>query len=109
MTLKKRENLIYLIIWIVLFLIPLAKWLQEDIPVPARAVWFEIFRSWAVIAVLLVLFLIHNFFILPFLLSKGKAGKVSSVYCNPAHSILRFCLYLSPEIQTGKDGKETST
>lgn len=75
MTLKKRENLVYLIIWGVLFLIPLAKWLQEDIPVPARAVWFEIFRSWAVIAILLVLFLIHNFFILPLLISKGKAGK----------------------------------
>lgn len=75
MTLKKRENLIYLIIWVVLFLIPLAKWLQEDIPVPARAVWFEIFRSWAVIAILLILFLIHNFFILPLIISKGKAGK----------------------------------
>ena len=75
MTLKKRENLIYLIIWVVLFLIPLAKWLQEDIPVPARTVWFEIFRSWAVIAILLILFLIHNFFILPLIISKGKAGK----------------------------------
>lgn len=75
MTLKKRENLIYLIIWIVLFLIPLAKWLQEDIPVPARAVWFEIFRSWVIIAALLILFLIHNLFILPLLINKGKAGK----------------------------------
>ncbi len=75
MTLKKRENLVYLIIWTILFLLPLTRWLQEDITLPSKDIWSIIIRSWQYLLPLLILFLIHNLLILPLLNRKGQTGK----------------------------------
>ena len=75
MTLKKRENLVHLIVWTILFLLPLTRWLQEDITLPPKEIWNDIIHSWQSLVPLLILFLIHNLLILPFLTKKDQAGK----------------------------------
>ena len=75
MTLKKRENLVYLIIWTVLFLLPLTRWLQENITASSKEIWNDIIRMWQSFVPLLILFLIHNLLILPFLTKKGQPRK----------------------------------
>ncbi|MBR5398041.1 MAG: sensor histidine kinase [Bacteroidales bacterium] len=75
MTLKKRENIVYLIVWTILFLLPLTRWLQEDITLPPKDIWSIIIRSWQSLLPLLILFLIHNLLILPLLNRKGQTGK----------------------------------
>ena len=75
MALKKRERLIYLIIWVILFLIPVVKLFEADDSVPGKIIWNELFRAWLSIIPLLLLFLIHNHLIIPILTRKGRNGK----------------------------------
>lgn len=75
MTLKKRERLIYLIVWAILFIIPVFRILQGDDSVPRQVIWNKIIRAWMSIIPLLILFLIHNHLIIPILTRKGRNGK----------------------------------
>ena len=75
MTLKKRENLVYLIVWVTWFLIPTIKWILENTPGVPGDNWNELSRQLLSIVPLFILFLIHNFLILPILIKRGKAGK----------------------------------
>ena len=75
MTLKKRENLVYLIVWVTWFLIPTIKWILENTPGVPGDNWNELSRQLLSIVPLFILFLIHNFLILPILIKRGKTGK----------------------------------
>ena len=75
MTLKKRENLVYLIVWVTWFLIPTIKWILENTPGVPVDNWNELSRQLLSIVPLFILFLIHNFLILPILIKRGKTGK----------------------------------
>jgi len=75
MTLKKRENLVYLIVWVAWFLIPTIKWILENTPGVPGDNWNELSRQLLSIVPLFILFLIHNFLILPILIKRGKTGK----------------------------------
>ena len=75
MTLKKRENLVYLIVWTAWFLIPTIKWILENTPGVPGDNWNELSRQLLSIVPLFILFLIHNFLILPILIKRGKTGK----------------------------------
>ena len=75
MTLKKRENLVHLIVWVTWFLIPTIKWILENTPGVPGDNWNELSRQLLSIVPLFILFLIHNFLILPILIKRGKTGK----------------------------------
>lgn len=68
-----RENIIYLVLWLLLFLAPLASMYMRtmnhsDITFD----WMEIFDIWKMYLVYLVIFLVHNFLIAPLLIYKHQ-------------------------------------
>ncbi len=87
MTLKKRENLVYLIVWVTWFLIPTIKWILENTPGVPGDNWNELSRQLLSIVPLFILFLIHNFLILPILIKRGKTGKYF-LFCSEVVMIL---------------------
>lgn len=73
MTLKKQENLVYSVIWLILLLLPLTKLLGGGAYLSeSEGIRHAILRTWLFIAPLFVLFLLHNFIALPFLFSKNR-------------------------------------
>lgn len=63
------ENLIYLIFWLVIMLFPLvSEYMRQSDPFP----WNEIFLSWLISSLILVIFLINNFVLLPFFFLKKR-------------------------------------
>src|SRR5574344_284060 len=70
---RKQENLIYLAVWAVLFAAPLlsiyARSLSDSVVVFR---WIEVFQVWRLFVSFLLAFLIHNFFLAPQLVYKGK-------------------------------------
>ncbi len=70
---NQKENIFYLILWLVLFAAPvLTSYIRsttgEEIPVH----WPEIFHVWKIFAVFLIIFLIHNFVLAPLLVYKER-------------------------------------
>jgi len=68
-----QENVVYLIIWVVLFLIPVAGMVINTAYDPNRVYhWNGVIRMWGTMAIFLVIFLIHNFLIAPQIIYKHK-------------------------------------
>lgn len=70
---NQKENIFYLILWLVLFAAPvLTSYIRattgEEIPVH----WPEIVHVWKIFAVFLIIFLIHNFVLAPLLVYKER-------------------------------------
>ena len=70
---SKQENLIYLVVWGLLFAAPLLSLyvrMVNDQSLPFD--WTEVLLVWRKLAVYLLLFLVHNFFLAPILVHKHK-------------------------------------
>lgn len=70
---SKQENLIYLVVWGLLFAAPLLSLYVRtvnDTNLPFD--WTEVFLVWRKFVVYLLLFLVHNFFLAPLLIHKHK-------------------------------------
>ena len=66
-----KENVVYLITWIIIFLIPiLSLWFRTITDPGVLFNWDEVFRVWGIILGYLVAFLIHNSLIAPILVYK---------------------------------------
>lgn len=67
---KTIEHLIYIVFWVLLFAFPFSGYL---LGVENQAFdWKDIFRSWISTAPLLLLFIIHNYLLMPYLLFKRR-------------------------------------
>lgn len=69
--LKLLENLIYLVIWVIFFIIPL--WDLDQSRSSSGINWEATFQIWKMLCPLFILFLIHNYILLPFLLIRKKS------------------------------------
>ena len=71
-----EENLIYLIVWIILFAMPIfGIWFRSATLGISSAGWNEVLRFWVILVGYLVAFIIHNFFIAPVLVYKANRMK----------------------------------
>ena len=70
---SRQENLIYLVVWGMLFSAPLLSLYVRTISDPNLTFdWTEVFIVWRKLAVYLFLFLLHNFLLAPLLVYKRK-------------------------------------
>lgn len=77
---SRQENLIYLIVWSLLFAAPVLSlyvWKVHDANLPFD--WAEVFFVWRKYAVYLLLFLVHNLFLAPLLMHRHKRVAYFSV------------------------------
>lgn len=76
-----KENIVYLALWLILFLAPvLAAYLRGVSDSHATFQWSEIFMVWRTYAFFLIVFLIHNFLLAPWLVyARRKTLYFSSV------------------------------
>jgi len=71
--LRKKENITYLILWVLLFLTPVLSLYIRSHNAPGLGFqWEEVFSVWKTFLLLLVVFLIHNFLLAPLLVEKKK-------------------------------------
>ena len=71
--LHTKENIVYLIIWILFFTAPVVSmYIRSTHHNDINFSWTEIMHVWHIYLVFLILFLIHNFFMAPLLVYKGK-------------------------------------
>ena len=70
---SRQENLVYLVVWGLLFATPLLSLYVRTISdSEATFNWTEVFIVWRRFAIFLVLFLIHNFLLAPLLVHQRK-------------------------------------
>ena len=70
---SRQENLIYLIVWGLLFAAPLLSFYVRTVnDADLTFDWTEVFLVWRRFAVFLLLFLVHNFLLAPLLVHKHK-------------------------------------
>ena len=69
--LQLLENFIYLIIWVVVLVMPL--WDIDKLENSSEIDWESVFHAWKMICQLLILFLVNNYILLPFLLIRKKS------------------------------------
>lgn len=70
---SRQENLIYLVVWGLLFAAPLLSLYVRSVNHPAAEFdWTEVFFVWRKFAVYLLLFLVHNFLLAPLLVHGRK-------------------------------------
>ena len=68
-----QENIIYLVVWGLLFAAPLLSFYIRTVSVPNMVFdWTEVFLVWRQFAVFLLLFLIHNYLLAPLLVHEHK-------------------------------------
>ncbi len=73
MTSNKRENLTYLGVWLLIFILSAAStYIRSTISPEDNFLWSDVFHVWKVLAEYLAVFLIHNFFIAPLLVNKHR-------------------------------------
>ncbi|MBP5257226.1 MAG: sensor histidine kinase [Prevotella sp.] len=71
--LRNKENIIYGVIWTILFVSPIISMsVRTTINTDMSFNWHEIFNVWKVYSIFLGVFIIHNAFIAPLLVHKGK-------------------------------------
>ncbi len=74
--LKTQENLIYLLVWIILFLVPIiSMWARMALSDDVAFSWEEVFHFWKTLTGYLIAFVIHNFFIAPILIYKRNTAR----------------------------------
>lgn len=86
---KKIEKVIYFILWLIFFLLPVA---ALAIIGDGKPDWQKIYRYWLRILPFLVLFFLHDIFISPLLVEKKKYG----LYCILALSVTLAVTLLTP-------------
>ena len=70
---SKQENLIYLVVWGLLFAAPLLSLYVRTVNDSSLAFdWTEVFLVWRKFAIYLLLFLVHNFLLAPLLVHRHK-------------------------------------
>ena len=70
---SRQENLIYLVVWSLLFAAPLLSLYVRTVSDASRVFdWMEVFIVWRKFAVFLLLFLVHNFLLAPLLVHGHK-------------------------------------
>lgn len=90
---EKRENLVYLGLWLLLFLSPVINmYIRTVNSHHGEMMWDEVFNVWKVFLVYLVIFLIHNFLLAPLLIyKKRRLAYLSVVICMLAAFQLYQC------------------
>ena len=70
---SRQENLIYLVVWSLLFAAPLLSLYVRTVSDPNRTFdWTEVFVVWQKFAIYLLLFLVHNFLLAPLLVHQHR-------------------------------------
>ena len=70
---SRQENVIYLVVWGLLFAAPLLSLYVRTVSDPnIEFNWTEVFMVWRHFAVYLLLFLVHNFLLAPLLVHRQK-------------------------------------
>ena len=71
-----KENLIYLLLWLVLFLAPALSMVIRSYSDSNSGSfdWPELLHLWKFYAVYFVIFLVHNFVLAPLLVNKNRRG-----------------------------------
>jgi hypothetical protein len=70
---NQKENIFYLILWLVLFAAPvLTSYIRSTTGKEIPVHWPEIFHAWKIFAVFLIIFLVHNFVLAPLLVYKER-------------------------------------
>ncbi|MCR5780822.1 MAG: histidine kinase [Bacteroidaceae bacterium] len=88
---SRQENLIYLVVWSLLFAAPLLSLYVRTVSEAGRVFdWMEVFIVWRKFAVFLLLFLVHNFLLAPLLVHGHKRAVYFSIV---AVIIAAFTLY----------------
>ena len=66
---SRQENIIYLVVWGLLFVAPMLSLYVRTVSDPTVVFdWSEVFFVWRKFAIYLVLFLVHNFLLAPLLI-----------------------------------------
>jgi predicted transcriptional regulator with HTH domain len=113
-----KENLIYLILWLMLFLAPVASlYVHTNLANDAGAIhfnWTAILHVWKVYLVYLIIFLVHNFILAPLLIHKHqKLLYIGTTTCLIIVFITYQCMHLpsdrgnrggAPQEMTGNPG-----
>lgn len=77
---ENKENLIYLVFWILLFLAPvLILRIRSSDDDGIAFQWHEVFVIWKLFAVYLLIFLIHNFILAPMLIYRHRKAVYAAV------------------------------
>ena len=70
---SQQENMIYLVVWVLLFAAPLLSLYIRTVSDPNIAFdWTEVFLVWRKFAVFLLLFLVHNYLLAPLIVHEHK-------------------------------------
>ncbi len=70
---KHIEHFIYLFFWLLVYLIPiLMMYIRARTHVDEEFEWMEIFHTWTLSSIFLVIFIIHNYFLAPLLVYKNN-------------------------------------
>ena len=78
---SRQENLIYLVVWSLLFAAPLLSLYVRTVSDAGRVFdWMEVFIVWRKFAVFLLLFLVHNFLLAPLLVHGHKRAVYFSTH-----------------------------
>lgn len=86
-----RETLLYLVIWLLLFLAPVASlYFHASANNAATIHLSEVLHVWYVFAVYLVIFLVHNFVLAPLLIYRRKRALY---FGSTASLLIVFCLW----------------
>ena len=97
---QKKELLIYLALWIILFVAPLFSTyldrtrLGEDMPFP----WNDLWHIWRQYFILLAAFLIHNFLLAPLLIYRQKRA-LYSLGVILLLSVYRYAVYRQAKVR----------
>ena len=95
--LQLLENFIYLIIWVVVLVMPL--WDIDKLENSSEIDWESVFHAWKMICQLLILFLVNNYILLPFLLIRKK----SWLYLLFTICAITLTIFVSVQIMPGQE------
>ena len=97
---SRQENLIYLVVWGLLFAAPLLSLYVRTVgDETATFDWNEVFFVWKKFALFLLLFLIHNFLLAPLLIYQHKRGVYLAVVAVVVASFAIYQCSDRPEIK----------
>ena len=77
---SRQENIIYLIVWSLLFVAPLLSLYVRSVSDPSITFeWTKALVVWPKFAIYLVLFLVHNFLLAPLLIHRHRRAAYFSI------------------------------
>ncbi len=69
---KRQENIIYATLWTILFIVPAVMIYYQSVRSQVDFRWGELLMTWRSMAIFLIVFLIHNFFLAPILVYRQQ-------------------------------------